>query len=142
MVKAKSGTSLERETRSRRNITLGEISHMHARLDGLPGNKPNQAIQHPDQPQYPSDGCVPPQRIPAQDQVQRERRAVDDGGEEDQRRGRHIVGQLEDDNLSDDFQRREVCSSPRRRSTAARGHELFGVWVGGWSRVRIGRNGG
>lgn len=67
------------------------------------GNSPKQTIQHPNQSQHPPQSRISSDSIPAQYHIRRERRPVNERGEQDQNRGRHIVGELEEDDLADDF---------------------------------------
>lgn len=87
------------------------------------GEIPDQTIQHPHQPQDPSYRGITPERIPVQNKIRREHRSIHQCREEDERRRRHIVAQLEEDYLADDFQRWKVGSGSRWRETPAR-HEL------------------
>lgn len=101
---------------------------------------PDEAVQHPHQPQYPPDCGISAQIVPSKDQIQREGRAIHHCREQYQYRRADIPGDLEQEDLADDEQWREVGSRPRW-VTPARGHELGELGriplVGGRERLRV-----
>jgi hypothetical protein len=78
IVSAKSGTNLLRDTKMRREITLQNmLVNESASRRWNSGEKgvmgiyiPNEAIQHPNQPQHPSDRRVAPQTPPTKHHIQ------------------------------------------------------------------------
>lgn len=123
-VRAKSRTSLERAIRTRMNMALAIVSGMQP--EALQDGSPGEAVQHPDQPQRPSDGRVAAQRLPAEHQVQAHLLAGHQGGEDDEHGGARIVGELEEDNLGCDARGREVGEGAGSWRAASAGHECAG----------------
>lgn len=94
-------------------------------IGGALTNSPDNTIQHPYQSQHPTNRSVTSQVIPSKDKIQRERSAVDYRREQDEHRCADIVGNLEQEDLPDDFQWWEVGARPRGKAPAP-GHQLRG----------------
>lgn len=111
------------------------MPHRHVHTTGDKecwGNVRNKPIQQPHQRQDVPDRRVPPDVVPAEDEIHVERHPRGQGREEDEHRRRRVVGQLEQDDLLHDLQRGEVAEGPGAWGAAAGwGHGSLSLFLKG-----------
>ena len=114
IVKAKSGTSLERVRRRRIGITLSTcVRIMGVMRGGSAGwgrwwDVRNETRKDPDYPYDPALCNITSHRPPVEDQVEGEVLAEDEGGEGDEDDGCGVVGELEEEDGADYAERWEI----------------------------------
>lgn len=81
-----------------------------------------QAVEHPYEPQHPANSHVTAQTVPAEQQVEADVAAGDQGGEDDQDRGGDIVGELKEHNLGQDAQRGDISERAGPWGSTAASH--------------------
>lgn len=91
------------------------------------GNKPNKTITHPADSQHPPGSVIASETRPPQHQVGREGPPCHERREEDQHCPAHVVDRLQEEDLSQDLQRRQLRQGARARWPAAARHSCA-VW--------------
>lgn len=102
----------------------GERSHVSCgcQAEACQGSVPYQAVEHPYEPQHPANSHVTAQTVPAEQQVEADVAAGDQGGEDDQDRGGDIVGELKEHNLGQDAQRGDISERAGPWGSTAASH--------------------
>lgn len=86
------------------------------------GNKPDKTVRHPTYPQHPPDGRVASKGLPPQHHLGAEGPSGHQRREEDQRCPAHVVDGLQEEDLREDLQRRQLRQGARARRPAAARH--------------------
>jgi hypothetical protein len=86
------------------------------------GNKPDKTIRHPTYPQHPPDGRVASKALPPQHHLGAEGPSGHQRREEDQPCPAHVVDGLQEEDLREDLQRRQLCQGAGPRWPAAARH--------------------
>lgn len=95
-------------------------------------NGTGEAIQHPDQAQCPSNRSISAQALPVEEEIQADLLARYQGSEENKDPGACIVCKLQEDNLGEDADWREIRECTGSRGAASAWHESAGdaLWHG------------
>ena len=88
---------------------------------------PNEAVQHPYQPQHPSHRRVSPQEMPVEDEIEVEAMSGGQCREQNEDDGADVVRGLEQDDLAEDPQRCQVRERAGSRWSPSSWHRRFMV---------------
>lgn len=113
-------------------IALWHVRRLHNYTGRVGEGLPGEAIQHPDQAQCPSNRGISAQALPVEEKIQADLLARYQSSEENKDPGACIVCELQEDNLGENADWREIGECTGSRGAASAWHESAGdaLWHG------------
>lgn len=98
---------------------------------------PGEAIQDPDQAESPSYSRIATETAPAEQKVGTDLLTGDESGEDDEHGSASIIGKLQDHDLREDANGREVSEGAGARRTASAGHRPGKAMLWRWHASKV-----